>query len=77
NPVTDRFTLQLNSDYTGVVKAVLSDMKGSIVKTFVLNKGIKGSYNAYLSLQGLPQGIYTLTTVQNTQQTKAIQIIKK
>jgi endoglucanase len=77
NPVEERFTLQLNSDYTGSVKVVIRDTKGSAVKSFTLTKGSKGSFQAYLSLQGVSAGTYTLSTYQKDEQTQSLQIIKR
>jgi endoglucanase len=77
NPIEERFTLQLNSDYTGSVKVVVRDAKGSAVKSFTLNKGSKGSFQAYLSLQGVPAGTYTLSTYQSNEAAQSLQIIKR
>jgi hypothetical protein len=77
----DRITLQLNNSYQGPVRAVLTDMRGVAVKTFVLQKGNKGLFQTSLPLQRLIPGTYLLSVVatQNTKtmKTQSIQIVKQ
>jgi hypothetical protein len=63
------------------VRAVLTDMRGVAVKTFVLQKGNKGLFQTSLPLQRLIPGTYLLSVVatQNTKtmKTQSIQIVKQ
>jgi uncharacterized delta-60 repeat protein len=59
NPVQDQFTLALDNPHTGNFKAQVINSAGMVYKEFNLNKP-QGTYQARLSVAGLPAGEYFL-----------------
>jgi hypothetical protein len=61
NPVQDRFVLKVNNELTGQMKVQITDMSGTVKKTFTLDKPQAGSTQSYLSVSDLVAGDYLLT----------------
>lgn len=59
NPVSDRFVLNINNPYSGVVKVQVINMNGAVLKEFSANKE-KGYGQLNLSIGSLPKGQYIL-----------------
>ena len=76
NPVQDRFVLQVNNLYKGVMSISIIDMNGVVRKTFSLTKPSEGVMHTSLSLGDLPQGEYILT-VRTNQWVESKRISKK
>lgn len=73
NPVTDKFILQVNNEYTGSMKVQILDMNGKVVKEMNAVKSVTGQTQTYLSLSGLAAGEYILMVqMDNWKQTKTI-----
>jgi lysophospholipase L1-like esterase len=60
NPISDRFNMTVNNDYTGRMQLNVVDMSGNIVQQFILNKIKTGAQVFPVSLKGSPQGNYML-----------------
>lgn len=58
NPARDQIVLSVNNNYTGQMKVEIIDIKGSMVKQFVLSKNYKGVSRNYLPVNDLTQGEY-------------------
>ena len=70
---SDRFTLTVNNDQTGIMMVQLINSTGTTVKSYMLQKPAKGSVQSYLSLGDVASGNYTLNVeVGNYKESKTI-----
>jgi endoglucanase len=76
NPVTDKFILSVNNNYTGDMDVQILDASGAIKKDFALTKSSTGSVQAYLSIGDLATGNYTVK-VNMTQWNASTPIVKQ
>ena len=60
NPVTDKFILTVNNNYTGDMDVQILDASGAIKKDFALTKSNTGASQTYLSIGDLAAGNYTV-----------------
>jgi endoglucanase len=60
NPVTDKFILTVNNDYTGSMDVQILDASGGVKKDLALTKSSTGNNQAYLSIGDLAAGNYTV-----------------
>ncbi|MGN6164855.1 MAG: T9SS type A sorting domain-containing protein, partial [Flavisolibacter sp.] len=75
NPVTDKFALQVNNDYTGAMDVQIFDMTGALRKEFQLTKSQTGVSQTYLSIGDLTAGNYVIK-VQMANWSESKQIVK-
>jgi hypothetical protein len=58
--IEERFMISTSTTLTGKMTVELVDEKGTVVKTYTLQKTASGPYQSYLSAKGVVKGNYTL-----------------
>ncbi|EAY30869.1 chitinase [Microscilla marina ATCC 23134] len=78
NPMKSATTLSVNTHYTSNTTILVFNRQGNVVKQLCQNKQLaKGQHSFYINLEGLPDGVYYCTAIQEGKTVQSVKIIKK
>jgi chitinase len=77
NPLKSAATLSLHTHYAASTSVMVLNRQGNVVRLLCKDKLLsKGAHSFYINLEGLPDGVYYCTAVQQGKVVESIKIVK-